>query len=202
MDAQLGHFLAFAAQTLGQAAGGAAGVFGGFVQAVGFLRQGFAQQGHVVARPFGGQRRVVDVGTQRMQNLAGLAGGQGGGGDQGFGQITCALGFGGQTCALAHGMGQHDGQTRWGQRDQGVDGDAKTIQFRPACAELIGGPGCDAADPQGRGDPGDQIGVTARRHVLALGGGRLDGGRGGFLDRSGRGACGHRHFDGDVRRSR
>ncbi|MNS48104.1 hypothetical protein D3C72_806610 [compost metagenome] len=116
-------------------------------------------------------------------------GGQGGRPDQGFGHVAGAAGFLRKTGALTHGVGQHDGQTGRGQGDQGVNGQTQGLQLDRARSELVGEPGGDAADPQGRGQTGDQIGVAAglpgrrrargdrgrRRGVLDHGGGRVGG---------------------------
>ncbi|MNE32141.1 hypothetical protein D3C80_1257380 [compost metagenome] len=149
LHAEGAHLLTFAAKLIGQATGGAARTFGGLVQADGFLGQGLAQQGHVVAGAFGGQGRLIDVATQAGQHLSGLMGGQGGRPNQGLGHVAGAAGFQRQAGALTHGVRQHDRQTGRGQGDQGVDGQTQGLQRYGARPELIGEPGGDAADPQG-----------------------------------------------------
>src|SRR5690606_14809592 len=67
------------------------------------------------------------------------------------------------------------------------------FQRHRARTELIGEPGGDAADPQGRGQASDQIGVAAG---TGRGGGRATRRRGGRgrsrVDHGGRGFGGHR----------
>ncbi|MND81317.1 hypothetical protein D3C80_731080 [compost metagenome] len=189
LHAEGAHLLALAAQLIGQATGGAARALGGFIQTNGFLGQGLAQQGHVVAGALGGQGGLIDVAAQAGQHLSSLVRRQGGRADQGFGHVAGAAGFLRQAGALTHGVRQHDGQTGRGQGDQGVNGQTQRLQLDRARSELIGEPGGDAADPQGRGQTGDQIGVAAgfqrgcaarskgsrRRGVLDHGGGRVGG---------------------------
>ncbi|MNQ76219.1 hypothetical protein D3C85_910480 [compost metagenome] len=189
LHAQGAHLLTLAAQLVGQTAGHATCAVGGFVEADGFLNQGFAQQAHVVAGALGGQSRLIDVAAQRGQHLTRLMGGQGGRADQGLGHVAGASGLEGQVGALTDGVGQHDGQTGGGQGDQGVNGQPQGLQRHRARTELIGEPGGDAADPQGRGHAGDQIGVAAGTCDGGATAGRRGGDRGGrrrLIDDGGR----------------
>ncbi len=109
------------AELFRQPARGPACGLGGLVEAGGFLRQRLAQQGHVVARPLGGERGLVDVVAQGLQHLARLLGGQRRRRDQRLGQAPGPAGFGRQPGALPDRMGHHDGEPGRGEGDQGVD---------------------------------------------------------------------------------
>ena len=125
----------------------------------------------------GGQGGLINVVAQGLQHLAGTLCRERGGGQQGLGQVAGALRLGGQTGALPHRMGQQDRQTGRGQGDHGEEGQPQRLQIKAPGAVFKRAPGHDAGDPQGGGQPGDQIGVAAGRDRLGRGAGHRRGRR-------------------------
>ncbi|MNI46627.1 hypothetical protein D3C73_1011000 [compost metagenome] len=136
-------------QLFGQSTGRAARQLRRLVQEVGFLDQGLAQGGQVVASPLGRLCGAVDILTQGVQHLTRLIGGQGGRSHQGVGHLPRAFGLLRQPRALANGVGQQDGQADRRQQDQGVDRQAQGIELHHPRTQLIGEPRRQTADPQG-----------------------------------------------------